>query len=74
MTNREGAKNSMVVITKRKGDTKDSMMRKFTKTFIEEDMVNELRDKQYYKKPSRLKKEKLKDRLRGKGKFSKKRR
>lgn len=60
----------MVVITKRKGDTKDSMLRKFTKTFIEEDMINELRDKQYYKKPSRLKKEKLKDRLRGKGKFS----
>jgi ribosomal protein S21 len=64
----------MVVITKKKGDTKDSMLRKFTKTFIEEDMINELRDKQYYKKPSRLKKEKLKDRLRGKGKFSRSRR
>jgi len=65
----------MVVITKKKGDTKDSIMRKFTKTFIEEDMVNELRDKQYYKKPSRLKKEKLKERLRGKfGKISKYRR
>ena len=55
----------MVVITKRKGDTKDSILRKFTKTFIEEDMVNELRNKQYYKKPSRLKKEKLQERLRG---------
>jgi ribosomal protein S21 len=56
----------MVFITKRKGDTKDSILRKFTKTFIEEDIVNELRDKQYYKKPSRLKKEKEKERLRGK--------
>ncbi|MEO6508510.1 MAG: 30S ribosomal protein S21 [Patescibacteria group bacterium] len=65
----------MVVITKRKGDTKDSMLRKFTKTFIEEDMINELRDKQYYKKPSRLKKEKEKERLRGKySKTSKSRR
>ncbi len=56
----------MVVITKKKGDTKDSILRKFTKTFIEEDMVNELRDKQYYKKPSRVKKEKEKERLRNK--------
>jgi ribosomal protein S21 len=63
----------MVLIIKRKGDTKDSMLRKFTKTFIEEDMVNELREKQYYKKPSRLRKEKEIERYRGKpGKYRRK--
>lgn len=52
----------MVVVTKKKGETKDSMFRKFTKTFIEENIVDEVRKKQFYKKPSLARKEKEKER------------
>ncbi len=55
----------MVVITKRKGETKDSMFRKFTRTFIEENIVDDVRKKQFYKKPSLVRQEKLKIRKRG---------
>lgn len=55
----------MVIITKRKGETKDSMFRKFTKTFIEENIVDDVRKNQFYKKPSLLRQEKL--RMRGRG-------
>lgn len=55
----------MVVITKRKGETKDSMFRKFTKTFIDENIVDDVRKKQFYKKPSLLRQEKLRMRTRG---------
>jgi ribosomal protein S21 len=55
----------MVVITKRKGETKDSMFRKFTKTFIDENIVDDVRKKQFYKKPSLVRQEKLKIRMRG---------
>jgi ribosomal protein S21 len=53
----------MVVVVKKKGDTKDTLIRKFTKTFIDEDIVNILRERQFYKKPSLKKKEKEKERL-----------
>ncbi len=55
----------MVIITKRKGETKDSMFRKFTKTFIEENIVDDVRKNQFYKKPSLLRQEKLRMRTRG---------
>ncbi|GIW64954.1 MAG: hypothetical protein KatS3mg092_0887 [Patescibacteria group bacterium] len=51
----------MVVITKKKGETKDSLFRKFSKTFLEEDIVNTLRKKQFYKKPSLVRKEEEKE-------------
>lgn len=53
----------MVVVTKKKGETKDSMFRKFSKTFMDEDIVTEVRSRLFYKKPSRLKKEREKERL-----------
>lgn len=53
----------MVVLTRKKGESKDSLMRKFTKTFIEEDIINEVKKKQFYKKPSLLRKEKEKERM-----------
>lgn len=53
----------MVVINKRKGESKDSMFRKFSRMFIEENIVDEVRKKQFYKKPSTLKKEKEKTSL-----------
>jgi len=61
----------MVVVSKRKGETKDSMFRKFSKTFFEENVVDEVRKRQYYKKPSLQKQEAEKERI--KKRFSKKR-
>lgn len=52
----------MVVITKKKGETKEAMFRKFSKTFVEENVVDEVRKKLFYKKPSLLRKEKEKER------------
>lgn len=51
----------MVVITKKKGETKDSLFRKFSKTFLEEDIINTLKKKQFYKKPSLARKEEEKE-------------
>jgi ribosomal protein S21 len=53
----------MVVVIKKRGDSKDNLFRKFTKTFIEEDIVNEVRRKLFYKKPSLVKKEEAKEKL-----------
>lgn len=53
----------MVVIRRKSGETKDSMFRKFSRMFMEENIVDELRKKQFYKKPSLKKKEEAKERL-----------
>ena len=53
----------MVVVTKKKGESKDSLFRKFTRAFIDEDIVNTLKKKQFYKKPSLKRKEEEKERL-----------
>ena len=47
----------MVLVIKRKGESKDSMFRKFTRSFIDEEIVDTLRKKQFYKKPSLKRKE-----------------
>ncbi len=53
----------MVLVTKRKGETKDSMFRKFTRSFIDEEIVDTLRKKMFYKKPSLKRKEEEKERM-----------
>lgn len=53
----------MVVVIKGKGETKDSLFRKFSKIVIEEDIVNTLRKKQFYKKPSLVRKEEEKEKI-----------
>jgi len=58
----------MVYFNKKRKDSKENLFRKFTKTFIEEDIVNEVRKKLFYKKPSLLRKEKEKERGKNKGK------
>jgi len=58
----------MVVMIKKRGETKDSLFRKFTRSFIEEDIVKEVRDKMFYKKPSLMRKIKEKERLQKRGK------
>jgi len=53
----------MVYVIKRKGESKDSMFRKFTRSFIDEEIVDTLRKKQFYKKPSLKRKEEEKERM-----------
>ena len=60
----------MVIVRKKKGETKDNMFRKFTKIFIEENIVDEVRNKLFYKKPSIVRKEKEKERSQKKYKRS----
>lgn len=51
----------MVVIDKKKGESKDSLFRKFSRAFIDEDIINTLKKKQFYKKPSLARKEEEKE-------------
>jgi len=51
----------MVVVQKQKGETKDSIFRKFTKIFIEENIINELKKHLFYKKPSLVRREEEKE-------------
>ncbi len=60
----------MVLVTKKKGESKDQIFKKFSKMFINEEIVDEVRKKQFYKKPSLQKKEDLKERQ--KKRYSKK--
>ena len=53
----------MVIIQKNKGENKDNIFRKFSKIFFEENIVNDLRKRQFYKKPSLVRKEEEKERL-----------
>jgi ribosomal protein S21 len=53
----------MIVISKKKGEPKDNMFRKFSKMFKEEDIVYEVNRKMFYKKDSLLKKEKDRDKI-----------
>lgn len=53
----------MVFVSKKKGESKDRLFRKFTRTFIEENIVDDVRSKLFYKKPSLLRKEKEKELL-----------
>ena len=59
----------MLFVSRKKGETKDAIFRKFSKMFMEENIVDELRKKQFYKKPSLKRKEEEKERR--KNRFSK---
>ena len=53
----------MVYVNNKKGETKEALFRKFTRSFIDEDIVNEVRKKLFYKKPSLKRKEDEKERM-----------
>ncbi len=55
----------MVVVERKKGETKESAFRKFTRAFIEEQIVDEIRGRMFYMKPSQVRKEEEKLRRRG---------
>ena len=50
----------MVVVKKEKGESKDSLFRRFNRLFLEENVVEEFKRKLFYKKPSLWRKEKKK--------------
>jgi ribosomal protein S21 len=52
----------MVVIRRKKGESKDAVFKKFTRAFIDEEIVDEVRKRMYYKKPSQVNKEEEKER------------
>lgn len=47
------------VVKKRPGETEDSLISRFRKKIQAEQLLTKLREKQFYKKPSVLKKERL---------------
>ena len=54
----------MVVVTRKKGESTDKILRKFTKMFREEDIMFDFNKKTFFKKPSLLKKEKQREKAR----------
>ncbi len=59
----------MVVVKRNKGESSESVWRKFGKINYEENLVDELRARKYYKKPSLVRKEE--EKMRGKRKVVK---
>lgn len=53
----------MVVANRKQNESKDSFFRKFGRAMMEENLVDEVRKRQYYKKPSLKKKEEEKERM-----------
>ncbi|OGK31122.1 30S ribosomal protein S21 [Candidatus Roizmanbacteria bacterium RIFCSPHIGHO2_12_FULL_33_9] len=52
----------MVIVKRNRGESKDSMFRKFSKIFMDENIIDDVRDRLFYKKPSIVRKEKEKER------------
>lgn len=56
----------MIVVIKKRGETKDTLFKKFSRIFKGEDIVYEVNKKLFFKKPSLLKKEKMRERMKRK--------
>ena len=50
----------MIVVKAQPGDTSDTLIRKFSKKVVAEGILQELKKKEFYQKPSELRKEKAK--------------
>lgn len=48
-----------IVVKSQPGDTVDQLIRNFKKKVLQEQLLTQLKEKEFYKKPSILKKEKL---------------
>lgn len=51
----------MAFVKAQPGESSDSLIRKFTKKVISEGILLDLKEKEFYKKPSERKKEKMKE-------------
>ncbi|HLC94073.1 MAG TPA: 30S ribosomal protein S21 [Patescibacteria group bacterium] len=58
----------MIVVVKKKGDTKETVFKKFTRLYKGEDIVYDVNKKLFFKKPNLLKKEKLKEKFKKRAK------
>lgn len=52
----------MVTVIKKKGENNETLFRKFTRIIIDERLQDEFRERQFYVKPSQVRKEKEKNR------------
>lgn len=50
----------MVVVKKKQGESEDKLIARFRKLVLEEGIIDEVRDRERYKKPSERRKEKNK--------------
>lgn len=51
----------MAIVKAKPGDTADGLIRKFTKKVANEGIIEEVKKREYYQKPSEIKKEKLRE-------------
>lgn len=58
---REEVGDKMAIVKAKPGDTVDRVIRKFTKKVIDEGIIEEAKKREFYQKPSEIKKEKLKE-------------
>ena len=49
------------IVTAKPGDSVDQIIKKFKKKVLQEDILTLVREREYYKKPSVVKKEKLRE-------------
>lgn len=54
----------MIVVIKKKGESKDKIFKKFTRTFQEEDVIYDVNRKMAFKPPAIAKKEKKREKIR----------
>ena len=47
------------IVKKRPGESEDSLISRFRKIVLAEKLLNDIKDRQFYKKPSVIKKERL---------------
>lgn len=47
------------IVKKRPGESEDSLISRFRKIILAEKLLNDIKDRQFYKKPSVIKKERL---------------
>lgn len=59
----------MVSVLRSREQSKDSMLRRFTKLVMEEGIIDEVRNRAHFKSPSEIKKEKNKELSKRKRKF-----
>lgn len=52
----------MVVVTRKKGDSTENMFRKFTRLYIDGKIMDDIRERMFYKRPSQVRKEEEKER------------
>lgn len=59
-----------IIVKAGPGDTSDQLIRKFKKKIQQEQILTELREKEFYKKPSLIRKEKLSELKRKKKRYN----